>query len=489
MRRILTIAFLLIAVGLFFMNREVSVTHFDTSTLKRSYQLEYNTTVQMGSNRNLFVFKSQIDMYAFSHLDETIVALSFSKIEINQQELHALYSKLLKEIIFIKILPTGEIKEFSFYYNRDNYRNIKQIFYTLETILTGDKSYTITQQDSNGKVEVDYNRDKNSIIKKKIKYSDSSSIKIVRSDFITKIDSTWITNLKGVERYRVSLNDTVIENQLNFNKIEDNDVELFTLSTTELLDIFKSYNNRKKINLVKDFQEQSSIAKMKNIALDVEQSSRNVSYQIKANGKVQDIKGIIKNSKDEKLRLKLIEALRQSSTPQAQDALMEITMDSEFIKGDRLDALASLGFIDMPKEDLVDFLMETYYNEDKGLSSTAILAIGNLYHSIENRDRQNEIISNIKDEYANKGTNGIPLLRAMQNIGASKFKEEIYQSIKSNNFFEQYNALNIVADIDSEETKQELLNILDSDVNRELKESAKKALKSLSSYKSEEKNL
>jgi len=224
--------------------------------------------------------------------------------------------------------------------------------------------------------------------------------------------------------------------------------------------------------------------RLKNTPLDINGSSKAISYHIKANrDEEKEIKELIKNSKDKGVRLKLIEALRKSATPKAQDTLMEIVTDEEFTRNDRVDALASLGFIDNPKENLTDFLFEIYYGDNEELSATAILAVGNLYHYIQDDYKKEEIISNIKSEYANSPKDNIPLLRAMENIDATKFQEEIYNSMDSDNFFERYNAISVASNIDTPETREKLLEIINNPkIDDELKASAIKALKKLSKH-------
>ena len=486
--------------------------HFNTGN-KLIYKFHSNSDMKIDLNPDptqhtiidqTIVLDATLNLNVIQDLNGSfLVAAQFSNLSMNlpSKELTELYKKMYSKIFFLELSPYGDIENFRFMYAKKDYKGIMQTFYTLQVLLEDDTLYTTREDEVNGIVEANYERNGRDTIKKnRIKYlslDKDNKITIPQSTIDIKIDNRWIKTLESKEKFIVfqdnkqvvkSLNKLTIEKNLN---LFDKTTEIWSLSQKDLLDLYAKYLKNTNVSLLKKLEQQVLAKSFKSNKVTFDslyeelKNSQKLSDFIKLRKYItlypkEAIKlfTIIQNI-DELFASKLINVLETSGTSEAQNVLKKIVQSEDVAHMTHVRGVVALGGIEKPTEETIDFLWEMYDNTDnensKDLSNTSLLSLGIL----SNKTSQSDAIkSRLKSEYTDHDNKSIVLL-SMQNAGAKTFKSEIVDALKSNNNYIKATAIEALKGIEAEDIQDKITNIMHKENNRKINRKIASYVKSI----------
>ncbi|MCP4129848.1 MAG: HEAT repeat domain-containing protein [bacterium] len=388
--------------------------------------------------------------------------------------------KLYSHYFFAHISPQGEFLRFDFNsgISPDDEKNMSNIIKTFQCIITEKSSsqWDGLENDTHGRVAVNYSVEKDSILKKKSSYEQiinrdgqvdgEAAIKILRSEYKAAYSEkeTWLSTMEGKELLGFLSDGKMylkISSRVSLKKIPFNpNPNLALWHDLDYYDITKQWSGKPKntISLALYTERKGLRNRIGNSTIESYLKTIFKKHMAFTSAAIKEIAEYIKLYPEEALKIPpfllsqelnvhqramLTHALAKVGHDRAQEALVIIMEDKVFKKDNRVQAVMAFASISRPKDESISSLWEMYDQEDqdKDLASTAILSLGSIAGTLEKNpneageDRSREIKQRIdtglsSEENLNKR---IALIYAAGNTGDTSFVEPISSFFNAEN--------------------------------------------------------
>lgn len=327
-----------------------------------------------------------------------ILKLHDIKISANKSALIEKIQKIYQNPFLILISKNGAIKEFVFNGDEQNYGGLKQTIYYLDIPILNKPTYKLTQKDTLGKYEANYNIKQNGIKKQILQYT-----KLFNQDLIDKIKTisstfkatvvkshNWLDTLNGEIANELFYNNKLLvvsKNSISLKFEKVSNINIFKKAKNKNIKTIKKEYKNKKFNIYKEVLEERYKKEFQNVT--IESMVNNLDDSLLSYSKLKDylkiypekIKYLVKkfNKLDDSKQSKILGYLALiSDIPQIQSGLINIYQDNFTSDANKIRDIIALGFTKKPTSKTIDFLLQELYNDKEEISNTALLAIGRI---------------------------------------------------------------------------------------------------------------
>ncbi len=382
--------------------------------------------------------------------------------------------------------PDGHIEAVHFKGNDEEHQGIAELLGTLQTVLEGRQEYTTVEKLPDGNATVRYRHKNRTLLQKErltFESPDSVEKQFVESRFLCRISPVWIERIDGNETVRFVKNGYEkirSESRYRLRKTEQApDRTLFIWRFRGSIDtLIDRYRNDEDEKYFERLAEEANKAyfKKKGITVasllkdldaeDLRRLNELVEYlKLHPEAARQLYEAVAKA--DDDLAAALINVLERAGTPRAQKILRDIAGSETFTHMNRLRAVVALGGVEKPTNESVDFLWRTYRQretaEEKDLSNTALL---NVAIAAPRSEKNDEIDQKLRDEYTERTDDPSRrriILLSMQNAGAARFRDEIFEALDDKDITVKTAAVKALRRYDTTETRARLLQMFTTD--------------------------
>jgi len=402
--------------------------------------------------------------------------------------------------------------------------------YILQMSEGGGKNWQVEQDNATGTYIAEFNKVKNGIFKKKLKYNvikgnqkkgnleiDTAEnaeveIQVTNTVFEYGKPASWIRNVRGAEQEKYQLrNETKVLSVTKYHlkeifpqfnpayEIWNNDlsydsfVTYINLNETEK-EPLSFWEKENKKYLEKKFANETNDSIFKDY-FSKEKAEWDDKVFIRDYLKVHPEKALdipymltSKNLTDDQ-QAGLIHILELADTPEAQEALIIIINNEKNIHMNRVRAIVALSGIDYPTVNMVQQLTEIYEkaltDKDEDISNTSMLTLGNLSSTLNSPELNKESIelskkikTKIEDEINNNTeSNKSVLLLAIENTKDNELMPYAAKYITSDDPNIRSAAASVYRNMDDEAARTALIPAVTNEQNSAVREAMVNALR------------
>ncbi|MEA2073510.1 MAG: HEAT repeat domain-containing protein [Campylobacterota bacterium] len=486
------------------------------------YELYYNSNISF--NESITKKNSIVSLNADLHLrvfdvkkEYSIVGFELSNVEIHfdNEILERKLEKLYSELIFIKIAHDGKFIEFILPRSSDDLKGLLELFSHFQVVLKEDDFYQTTENSFRGEYISDYKLAKNTLYKSRITYLSTYNethryiFKNSKSEAIVAKDGIWLDNITVTESVVVEKEDMQMaqsKTTLNLSKIDkarDHTLKIYT-ENRDIDEVIKEYREKKENNKNLSFWEEEKKSSQIHFIRENNITYETLLGKVSKFSKIQDYhelskylslypnysKEILKVVQNETSSLSagLISALQDADTKESKEVLITILKDENISSLNRQRASIALGGLENPDDASIEALQEIMGNresqDDLSLSNSAILSLGRVSNNLDEL-KYEEVKSQLANLILNGDDDSIKRISiiAAGNSNTEDYFQEIKESFYSDSNSVKFAAIEVLANMKTDESKELLLQGYDdsNDENEKMK-----IVNSLSSQKLDE---
>lgn len=474
------------------------------------YKLYYNSNISFNKSitkkNSIISLNADLNLRVFDVKNEySLVGFELSNLEIHfdNEILERKLEKLYSELIFIKIAPDGKFLEFILPRSNDDLKGLLELFSHFQIVLKDDDFYQTTEDSFRGKYISDYKLEKNTLYKSRKTYVSTYNkthryiFKNSKIQAIVARDGIWLDNITAAES-------VVVENRgmqmaqskttlilSKMDKARDNTLKIYT-ENRNIDEVIREYRKKKESNKNLSFWKEEK--KRSQIHFIQE---HNITYETlldkaKKFNKIQDYyelskylnlypsysKKILKIVQHETSSLSagLISALQDADTKESKKVLITILKNENISPLNRQRASIALGGLKNPDDSSIEALEEIIANreskDDVSLSNSAILSLGRVSNNLD-KVKYEEVKSQLANLILNGDDDSIKRIAiiAAGNSHTEDYFQEIKESFYSDSNSIKFAAIEVLAKVNTDESKELLLQGYDdsNDENEKIK--------------------
>jgi len=411
----------------------------------QSNQLFKKMDVKIDSTLEVVLFKEDSELFLGMQFDEFTYTLNGSTLQ--------KADKLLLEPFLISLSNSTSIDEilFSKKLSKQYKKQIKSLIKTLHIdFAEGRKSWTTSEENSNGTYESNYTYKKSKqlvfISKKILSYiaypQDETEIEVLKSDISAVLDTQpWLKELNYLqsELYAIKkkpmMSSKVITTLKRVKKI-NNRMLISTFTNVAALRKYLNKDVGKRTNTKQTHTQQVSSEKIihgffsciKNGNCNFLNIKENLLAYLTAHPEdMHIILSMLKDSKYKDFHHKLINALQELGIPEAQKAMINIIQNSDYSSSNRTQSAMAIGFLQEPTHGTILKLREMYESglleQDQEIST--YYALGNLASSSQEAYEQiaPSIINDLESSISTEDT--VAALGALENTQNNEILDHV----------------------------------------------------------------
>ena len=397
-------ALLLIGITIVVMTRKQPHHHYISYAFKQHETDKYHLIFKQKNCQNNLceVLRFEADLYTKVkevEKNDVWLMIKLDDIKINTRSILIQKMKELYQKPFLmRVTEKGEIEEFVFEGDPKNYGGLQQTISYLNIPILQKSEYQLTQQDTLGTYEADYEVRQNKIKKRILRYItlwqndmiDAIQIDSAKFD-ITVVDThNWIDTLNGKTRFGLLYNNKRLMTTENSVVVEFKGLytgNIFAKVEPKTVGKIKKDSEDNKYDIYKEALKEKYKKEFSNIT--VKDMVNDLDGGLLAYSKLKDYLAIYPekihyivekfNDLDGEKQSKILGYLALIvDIPQIQNGLINIYQNNDISDLNKVRDIIALGFTKEPTPQTVDFLLQELYSSKKEISNTIILAIGRL---------------------------------------------------------------------------------------------------------------
>lgn len=397
-------ALLLIGITIVVMTRKQPHHHYISYAFKQHETDKYHLIFKQKNCQNNLceVLRFEANLYTKVkevEKNDVWLMIKLDDIKINTRSILIQKMKELYQKPFLmRVTEKGEIEEFVFEGDPKNYGGLQQTISYLNIPILQKSEYQLTQQDTLGTYEADYEVRQNKIKKRILRYItlwqndmiDAIQIDSAKFD-ITVVDThNWIDTLNGKTRFGLLYNNKRLMTTENSVVVEFKGLytgNIFAKVEPKTVGKIKKDSEDNKYDIYKEALKEKYKKEFSNIT--VKDMVNDLDGGLLAYSKLKDYLAIYPekihyivekfNDLDGEKQSKILGYLALIvDIPQIQNGLINIYQNNDISDLNKVRDIIALGFTKEPTPQTVDFLLQELYSSKKEISNTIILAIGRL---------------------------------------------------------------------------------------------------------------
>ena len=353
-------------------------------------------------NRQCEVLRFEADLYTkIKRVEENDIWLmiKLDNIKINNRSiLVQKMEKIYQEPFLMRVTKKGEMKEFVFKGNPQNYGGLRQTIAFLDIPILEKSMYQLIQQDALGMYEADYEISQNKIKKRILRYTtlfqndmiDSIQIDNAKFDITVLNTHNWLDELNGNMKFGLLYKNKRLMTTENTIVLKFKGVytgNIFSEVENKTIEKIKQNSKNNTFDVYKETLKEKYKKEFSNIT--IQDMVNGLDDSLLSYSKLKDYLEIYPEKMNYIVdRFNDLNGVKQSKIlgylalivdiPQIQSGLINIYQNNDISDVNKVRDIIALGFTKKPTPQTVDFLLQELYSSRKEISNTIILAIGRI---------------------------------------------------------------------------------------------------------------